>query len=293
MAAAATHVELSSRRFSVPMDCPCCGTSSDTEVSVPLAREARGHVATDTARALDFPYCRACVAHVATWESAGLVSAGVIVAAIVLAIVATAAAGPAAGLVVLGAGVVGAIALASAQRAKARRAMREACSAPGRAVSYLGWSGSASGFSFASMAYAAKFAEQNAPVLVEDPRIRKLLERYKLARIAVPTPAAAVAAIPPPLDAGEWVTRLASTPGRVARRSALVRALEVLHEPREREQVIRAVAAIELAALLAPVDSRGADKARHVERAIEQVRADNLPDELQQVLLRELEAERR
>jgi hypothetical protein len=282
MSTAATHVEVSSRCFALPLECPCCGAGADTELSVPLSREAHGRAAADSARAVDFPYCRACVAHVRGWESAGLVSAGVIVAAIVISLAVTALSGPAFGLGVLGAGVVLAVVLASSRRSHAKRRMGEACSSPGKALAYLGWSGSASGFSFESMSYAAKFAEQNSTQLVEDPRVRTLLDRYKLARIAVPTPAAAVVALPAPLDVGDWVTRLASTPGRVARRAALGRALDMLHEPKQREQLIRAVAAIELAALLAPLGGNptAADKARHVQRAIEQVRADNVPDEL-------------
>lgn len=284
-AAAKVHVEVKSRSFTLPADCPCCGKASDTETTVPLAREARGHAATDTARAVDFPYCRACLSHVVMWDSAGVVSAGVIVGAIVLAIVATVVAGPAAGLAVLAAGVVAAILLATSRRGGAKRAMREACSAPHLAVHYLGWTGGATALAFDSMSYAAKLAELNSSQLVEDPRVRTLLDRYKLARIAVPTPAAPVATIPPPLEVGDWVTRLATTPGRVARRAALVRALDVLHAPKERDQVIRAVAAIEVAALLASLDNS-------VERAVEQVRADNLPEELRAAVLRDLEARR-
>jgi hypothetical protein len=55
--------------------------------------------------------------------------------------------------------------------------------------------------------------------------------------------------------------------------------------------VLRAVSAIELAALLAPLDrmTSTADRARHLQGALDRVRADNLPDELQEALLRELE----
>jgi hypothetical protein len=288
---AATYVEIRGRTFAVPLDCPCCGATPDTELTIALAPEGRGRAAADSARSVDFPYCGSCFGHVSRWESAGLMSAGVIVLGVAAGIAGAVISGPALGLVLVVASLVLAIVLAAARRAQARRAMREACSSPGRAVAYLGWTGSASRFSFQSMSYAAKFGEQNANKLVEDPKVRKLLERYKLARIAVPTPAAAVAAIPPPLDVAEWMAKLAGTPGRVARRAALVRALEVLHDPREREQVIRAVSAIELAALLAPLDrmTSTADRARHLQGALDRVRADNLPDELQEALLRELE----
>jgi hypothetical protein len=291
MAHAVTNVEVAARTFAVPLDCPCCGAAPDAELVVPIAPDARGRAADDSARAVDFPYCRGCVAHVGRWESAGLMSAGVIVLGVLAGIAGAVISGPVLGLVLVVASLPLALVLASARRAQARRAMREACSSPGKAVTYRGWTGSASCFSFESINYAAKFAEQNTPHLVEDARIRKLLERYKLARIAVPTPAAAVAAIPPPLDVGDWIAKLAGTSGKVARRAALVRALEVLHEPREREQVLRAVGAIELAGLLAPLDkmTSAAERGRHLQRALAQVRADNLPAELQHAVVRELE----
>ena len=291
MSLATTTVELTSRRFSVPLDCPCCGATPDTEIPVPVARTARDRATADSARSVEFPYCRHCVDHVARWESAGVLSAGLIVLGLVAAAAVAAGSGVPLGIGVGVAALVIAIALAASRRAQARHGMRESCSTPGKAIAYLGWSGTSSGFQFASLPYAAKFADQNASKLVEDPRIRKLLDQYKLARLAVPTPAAAVSVIPPPLDVGEWIAKIAKTPGRVARRAALSRALDAFREPREREQVIRAVSAIEIAALLAPLDSvaSGPEKQRALRQVIEQVRYDNIPDELQQEMLRDLE----
>jgi len=206
--------------------------------------------------------------------------------------IAIASSGVVGGAVIV-AGLLVGFALAGARRSQARHACRESCSCPQRAVAYLGWNGSSTALAFESKSYAAKFAEQNTGKLVEDPRVRTLLERYKLARIAVPTPAAAVQTIPPPPDAAEWMARLASTPGRVARRAALARALDVLAEPRERDQVIRAVAAIELAALMAPIEKLvGPMRGKALELALAHVRADNLPDELRAALLRDLEAKK-
>ncbi|HTR53091.1 MAG TPA: hypothetical protein VMJ10_20490 [Kofleriaceae bacterium] len=285
-----TKVEVTSRRFVVPLDCPCCGATPDAEITVGIARAARDRASSDSARSVDFPYCRHCVEHVERWESGGVVSAGLIVLGLVAGAAVAALASPVIGVTAALAGIVFAAVLATSRRSQAKRGMRESCSSPGRALEYLGWNGIASGFRFESISYAARFAEQNAGQLVEDPAIRKLLERYKLARIAVPTPAAAVA-IPPPLDVGDWIARIAKTSGRVARRGELSRALEAFREPREREQVIRAVSAIELAALLAPLEqlASASDKQRHLRTAIEQVRYDNIPDELQQEMLRDLE----
>jgi len=288
-----TTIEVAARTFVLPADCPCCGAASDAEVAVPLARRMRERVAGDSARVLHVPYCRYCLDHVAAWDSAGVLSAGLSVLGIGAGAAVAVATSPALGGAIVVGGIVIALALAGAKRAQARAACRESCSCPQLAVEYLGWSGTASGFAFHSLSYAAKFAEQSSHKLVEDPKVRTLLERYKLARIAVPTPAAAVQAIPPPPDAAEWMARLAAMPGRVARRAALARALEVLPEVRERDQVVRAVAAVELATLMAPIERlAGAARSREVARAIDQVRADNMPEELRAALLRDLEAKR-
>jgi hypothetical protein len=287
----ATTVEVAARTFALPADCPCCGATPDTEMTVPLSRRARDRAAADSARSIEVPYCRQCAAHTAAWDSAGVLSSGLIVIGLGAGAAVIVASSTVLGLAVIGAGVAIALAVAATRRTQAKHGCRESCSSPHLAVAYLGWTGTSTGFSFESIAYAAKFAEQNQPKLVEDPRVRTLLDRYKLARIAVPTPAAAVQAIPPPPDAAEWMARLAAMPGRVARRASLSRALEVLTEPRERQQVVRAVAAIELATLMSPIERlHGPARERALRAAQAHVRADNLPDELREVLLRDLEA---
>jgi hypothetical protein len=231
------------------------------------------------------------VGHVASWDSAGILSAGLSVIGLGAGAAIIVASSAVLGVATIVAAVAIGFALAATRRVQAKHACRESCSSPHLAAEYLGWNGSSTGFSFESKSYAAKFAEQNSHKLVEDPRVRTLLDRYKLARIAVPTPATAVQAIPPPPDAAEWMARLAATPGRVARRASLSRALEVLTEPRERQQVVRAVAAIELATLMAPIDRmHGAGRQRALVAAQAHVRADNLPEDLREVLLRDLAA---
>jgi hypothetical protein len=286
-----TVVEVSSRRFVIPLDCPCCGAAADAELAIPIAQRARATAAPDSARAMHFPYCRHCIEHVARWEGAGVMSAGLVVIGVGVGAVATAAGSAVLGVTAaITAAAIGA-AIAASRRAQARLAMRESCSSVAKAIEYLGWSGVTSGFAFESRAYAGKFAEQNTTKLIEEPRLRRLLEHYKLARLAVPTPAAAVAAIPPALDVGAWVGRISRAPGRAARRTWLQHALEAVREPGEREQLIHAVAALELAALLAPMERlpSSVSRKRHLGDAIAEVRADNLPEELQREVLKELE----
>lgn len=290
MGAPATIIEISGKVFAVPLDCPCCGAEPDTEIAVALARQARDRAA-DSATSVDFPYCRFCVAHASRWESAGIVVSGLTVIGFLALIIGAIASEPLLGVGVLVTLVLIGVAAATSRRNQARRACRPSCGSVGKAVEYLGWSGTASGFGFQSSVYGAKFAEQNSAHLVDDPRIRTLLHHYKLARIAVPTPAAAISVIPPPLTVGEWVARLAATPTRVARRAQLAAAVEMLADSREREQLVRSVCAIELAALLAPLErlASPAAKRRHLREVIEQIRRDNIPLPLQQPLLHELQ----
>jgi hypothetical protein len=249
----------------IPLDCPCCGALADGELAIPLGARAGASAAPDSARFAHFPYCHHCIDHVARWDGAGVVSAGLVVLGVVGGGVAAAARSAVLGVSAAIVAIAIAAAIAASRRAGARLAMREACSSPGKAIQYLGWSGMASGFAFESRAYAGKFAEQNVAKLV--------------------------AVIPPPLDVAGWIGRISRAPGRVARRMSLLQALDALHEPHEREQLIHAIAALELAALLAPIDrlpSPGARK-RHLRDAITEVRADNLPEELQREVLRDLE----
>lgn len=290
MPSTATIVEVSGRTFDVPLDCPCCGDTPDAELAIPLARDSRDRAA-DSAVSVDFPYCRRCVTHVALSDSVRIVLSGLCVIGVLAFVVAAIASEPGLGFGILVALVALGAVIATTRRSRARQARQPSCSSIGRAVTYLGWSGTATGLAFDSMSYGAKFAERNATVLVDNARIRKLLEHYKLARIAVPTPAAAVAVIPPPVEVGEWIARLASASSRVGRRAGLATALKVLHEPREREQLVRAVYAIELAPHVAMLDRlpSTAAKRRYLRTTIAQVRRDNVPEPLQQALLRELE----
>ncbi|HEY5952118.1 MAG TPA: hypothetical protein VIV40_41760, partial [Kofleriaceae bacterium] len=216
---AAVTVELAARKFSLPFECPCCGAPPDTELGI---------TSKTTGQSLAFPYCTRCVAHVRTWDSAGVAGAGVMVLAITAA-VGTAVSG--AILVAFSSFVVGASLawwLRQSRRAAAKAGCGESCATVGLAVTYLGWSGSTSGFSFASPTFAARFAEANPSLLANaTPQLRKLIDGYHKARLAVPTPAVAAGVAPPPLSARDWIARIESTKGTVARRIALVRALEM------------------------------------------------------------------
>lgn len=281
---AAVIVELAARKFTLPFECPCCGAPPDTELEI---------TAKETGHSLDFPYCQRCVAHLRAWEASGVASAGIMVLAITGAIGAALSGRILVALAIFVGGATFAWWLRSARRAAAKARCGESCATPGHAVSYFGWSGSSSRFVFASPTFAARFAEANPSIIAnESPQLRKLLDGYRKARLAVPTPAVAAGVAPPPLTAREWMTRIETTQGTVARRIALSRALEMIEEPQPRRELIQTLARIELAPLLDKLRRLSSPAAQRdlLATTIEQIRLDNIPDELEAAELEKLEA---
>ncbi len=280
----AVIVELASRKFALPSECPCCGATPDTELPVTSAA---------TRHSQFFPYCQRCVTHARIWEGSGIGSAAVMLFAIIGAV---GAALSGAYLFAVGVFVLGAVVawiLRQSRRSTAKAGCGESCATPGLAVTYFGWTGATSSFSFASPTFAARFAEANSDVVAnQTPQLRKLLDGYKKARLAVPTPAVAAGVAPPPLNARDWIARIESTKGVVARRIALQRALEMIEETHSRRELIQTVAGIELAPLLDKLQrlSSPAAKRTLLDTSIKHVREDNIPDELQAAVLEKLEA---
>jgi hypothetical protein len=276
-------VEVSSRKFGVPFECPCCGAAPDADVRITAPS---GH-------ALAFPYCKRCVAHAKRWDSAGMISAAVMVLGIVGGVaVAIAVMVPVGLLTFVGAAMIAWWARA-ARRDAAKGTCGASCASPGMALTYHGWSGSTSSFSFESPTFAARFAEQNSQLVANaSPQLRKLLDGYRKARLAVPTPAVAAGVAPPPLTAREWITRIESTQGVFARRVELGRALDMIEEPVDRREIVQTVARLELAPVLERLTraSSPAAKKTMLEHAIADVRADNISDELEAVVVQQLQA---
>lgn len=288
-----TIVEVSARTFAVPFECPCCGAVPDGELAIPVARTAGRRLVRDTARALEFPYCRRCVEHVERWESAGVRSAAIMVAGIIAAVAIAVATRLVIGAIALAATALFAWSLGSSRRAAARSGTGPSCASAEKAVEYLGWSGTTSAFSFESPTYAARFAEQNTKHLINiSDHLRKLLDGHRIARLAVPTPAAPALVVPPPATIADWIARIESSRGTVERRNTLARALDATHEPAEREQLLAAASKIELGPILSKVDSLSSfgAKRHELQKAIDGIRADNITDELQDTEVRALES---
>lgn len=278
-------VEVNARRFAVPFECPCCGAVPDAELSIPLTPDRTRPASPETAHALGFPYCRKCIAHVGRWDSVKNVETGIKVLGLLAGIVLGLVVHWAAGVGVFAVSVALSVVIGRANRAKAKAACGAACAAPSIAVHYLGWSGNASTLRFDSHVYAARFAEQNQTKLGNvDPVLRKVMEGHKLARLSIPTPAAAVRAVPAPATIADWLDRIHGASGRVARLDWLARSLDAFAEgAAERRTLVEAAAKLELTSI-------PADQPQQVQKAIIAARADNIPEELRDEVVRQLEA---
>ena len=284
-------VEVSGGAFTIPFECPCCGAAADSELTVP-PRPGAGHTFDSPAPGIEFPYCRSCVAHARAWAGASTAATDVALLGVAVGVIAALASRLALGIAAALAAIPLAMLLANRRRARAKAACGPACASPGIAVAYLGWSSGVRAFAFESPTYTARFAEQNAAELVRgNPRLHALIEGHRIARLVVPTPAAAVSVVSAPPTVAEWIGKLEDAPSRFACRHTLQRALEVVHEPAERDRLIAAACRLELAPVLDKIDDRSSAAARRaqLEAALVQVRAGNLGRELREAAVRELE----
>src|ERR1041385_7346765 len=159
-------VEIRSRKFGIPYECPCCGAAPDGEMRVPA----------ETGHAFDSPYCKKCIARVDAWDWSGIRGTGVAVGGIVVGIVLALAVSFLVGGIVIVVGIAAGAVLRSAGKAKAKASCVESCASPGVALAYRGWNGTTNSFTFESPTFAARFAEQNMAILAEpSPQLRKLL----------------------------------------------------------------------------------------------------------------------
>jgi hypothetical protein len=290
--ASAIIVELAARWFAIPFECPCCGAAPDGELTAaPRAGASRG-ADTSSEAGIEFPYCLRCLAHAAAWADATATASGVALIAISTGLVVALAGRIAIGATIAVSSIPLAMAAGALARARARAACGPACASPGHAVTYLGSAGGIRAFSFESPTYTARFAEQNASALTNaGPQLRALIEGHRVARLAVPTPAAPATVVGPPPTIADWLAKLEAQTSRVARRNTLSRALEVAHDAGDRRRLVVAACRLELAPLVDKIDERSSAAVRRhqLEAAIAQVRADNLDDELRDALLHELE----
>lgn len=250
-------------------------------------------VAKDQGPSLLFPYCKRCVDHARRYETAKMTSTLVMLLAIVFGATLAVAIDVLAGLAVFAVGAAAAWWF-RLWRMKAAVVQRgPSCASTEIAVTFHGWTGTTSAFTFESPTFAARFADQNKSLLAnQTPQLQRLVDGYHKARLAVPTPAVAAGTAPPPLDHAGWMKRVETTEGTFARRVQLQRALEMTETPSQRRELVMLVARAELERVtsrLAAMSST-ADKKRLIDQTLEEIRADNIFEELQAAEIAELEA---
>lgn len=248
-----------------------------------------------------FPYCQPCVAHVAAWDSTS--GCGLIALALIVAVVLGIAMHPLAGLVAGVGGVAYAARTTSARRKQATQMCSPECACAQRAVTYVGWSGTVETFDIMSEPYALRFMRSNLSKLVNvSPEI--LTKLHSASAVSVgstqpvnPLPTPQAPPVQPSRRRGDaallfWIEKIESAKGPAARRAALELALQDAELHERREEFIKAAAQVEVRATLDKVDTLKMDSAkrRHLVDALNALRADSAPDELQDAAIQRLEA---
>jgi hypothetical protein len=292
-------VEVSARKFTVPHECACCGAVPQVHLAASHTRRTGKRVIRETTRGLNFPYCTGCDAHIAKWDAASALLGILVVLSALVAIGVGFGAGAAFGFGLFGALFILSFVISMRAQSNARALCAQACATPGAAVTYLEWSGSVSSFAFASQVFALKFAQANAKNLINvSMELHRLLEERSATTNgsfnaqSQPEPQR-TAPVPASDDLVlEWISRIENYKGAEARRNALQRALAEVTDVNGRRALVLAASRIEVAAVLDKVEALASApaKKRHLQKAIADIRADNIPDELQAEELRQLDA---
>ena len=293
------EVLVSAKTISVPRRCACCGAASDSEMEVTASRTTGTRVVKTRTNSWAYPYCSRCLGHVKEIESVGAATTACFVGGALCGLIVGLAVsgGVGLGLAVI-AFVVGAI-LESQRKSRIRDQLPSECSTAGRAVRYLGWNGTVQVFDFVSAGYAAAFASANRSKLVNVSS-----ELFALMEASTPTPeprrvairdgdpgspASNSAAASPPRRASEddlflkWISKVESLKGPAARRAAVEQGLKELQDAALRERLLLEAAKINVHAALDKADGLKTTQAkrRTLQTALDEVRGDQLADELQ------------
>ena len=291
------RVDVSARTIRFPSNCCCCGGYADTEVEVSDTRYTGKRVIRSTTKGWHIPYCRRCTEHVRMWDKRG--TGGVIALGLILTLGTCIAAWPVA-IVTLVSSLIVARVVGSRREAAARAACFPACACPGSALEYRGWSGSIHSFEIESRDYAASFMLANRPKLVNLRQDAASLLSEMTCLAAAPRskqlpellgPSEAPKANDESGELLKWVSKIESLKGPASRRAALDAGLQALRTEDARNRLLVEASKIEAQAALDKADSlkmRQAKK-RTIQAALDAIRSDPVPDELQQEQIRWLE----
>jgi hypothetical protein len=296
------QVQVSARTISMPSKCPCCLEAAESSMSISASRTTGKRVVRTTTRGWNVPYCTVCCKHSEVWDTRFHGFFLLLLAPIACTAVSMSSTPDAGGATFLGAvalaTILGALIFTSTG-GSARRLCKPTCVGPGRAASYQGWDGTIQSFDFNAPEYAKAFAELNRGKLVNvDPALGALL-RVTSASVAPAQHGSPAPIVPPPAPlfndhdlAIAILQRLEGAKGPATRKAILERDLANLRSEEARQKVLAAAARIEVQATLDKVDQlkTAAAKRRHLLAALEGLKADQVPDSLQQEEIAMLEA---
>ncbi len=155
-------VEVSGQRFSFPQVCACCGHESDASLRASHSKSKGKRVVHTKTWVWEFPYCKACLAHVSAWNrAAGYGFLWSILVAIVSGGIVSSFKSDIGGLVVVVLWVIGWLVATARYRRRARLQCSPDCACAFRAVNYVDWYGSTHSFDIRSRTYAARFMLSN------------------------------------------------------------------------------------------------------------------------------------
>lgn len=160
------RVDLSGHSFAFPDECACCGGAPDCELTVSASRSHGTKVVHTESKSWDVPYCTGCIEHIRADEAAGSFARGSTVLAVLLGVLIGIGAGPYWGAAIGILGVIGTIVVFGQLLRRARAKGSTGCVGLGRAVNYLGWSGTLHKFEITSRRFACNFMRANQNKLV-------------------------------------------------------------------------------------------------------------------------------
>lgn len=295
------RVCVSARLISFPASCACCMEAADFERPARASRTTGTRVVRTQARSWNVPWCRACWSHSTTWET-GTTLGWLAFASAIVVTIATVWNGPtitAEPALVWGLALsVGiGIAMAAILKFLASLGKKKSCPLTAPAFKYQGWNGSVQYFRIRSERYAIAFMKANYSKLVNVTSYQeKLLSENRATRAvrASPEDAATPAPLAPAASSAKaeadsealllkWAAKIEAAKGPATRRAALQSGLEELPTDELRARLKMEASRLEVQAALDKIEALKsvAAKKRTLEQAIESVRSDGVPDELQ------------
>jgi hypothetical protein len=159
-------VAVSGNIFSFPPECPCCGATPDTTLSVSASRPSRERQPRAETRVWDIPYCVRCISHMNAYEKLRPLARILTVLSIFLGMIVALTYGLYWGL---GAGILSLAAtlgIFAAWRKHVQSLRSPDCAGSGCAIAYIGWEASVHEFEIGSQRFAKVFLAANRKKLI-------------------------------------------------------------------------------------------------------------------------------